>query len=225
MQLLQAYKANKARFWRIAIVALLVLGAFAALSWWLDVDQIRDYAEGLNGVLVFVLITALPLIGFPITPLHVVAGIRWGAGLGLGLVAISVFLQLLASFALVKLFRPLFAKRLEKIKEKIPQGSEAPVALFAVLVPGVPYFLKNYVIPFVGVPLHTFLLVAFPIHSLRATIAVVFGQQSGNLTPGKITAFAIYWITVTLGCAWAFRRMRKQVGDRRSAADGPKPRG
>ncbi|HEU5081453.1 MAG TPA: hypothetical protein VFT72_19730 [Opitutaceae bacterium] len=224
MQLLQAYKANKAHFWRGAVIVVLLLAGFAALSQWLDVDEIRNYTEHLDGTLLFVLITALPLAGFPITPLHVVAGIRWGAALGLGLVAISILLQVLASFALVKLFRPLFAKKLAKFREKIPRGAYAPVTLFIVLVPGVPYFAKNYLIPFAGVPLHIFLLVAFPIHALRASIAVIFGQESDNLTPGRIAIFAVYWITVTLGCAWAFRRLRKQVGGPRPAANDPTPR-
>lgn len=221
VQVLQLYRANKKRFWRAVVALVLIGGAFAALSWWIDVDAVRDYAESMNGWLVFVLISTLPLVGFPVTVLHVAAGVRWGAGLGLALVAASILLQLLASHALVKLFHPLFEKRLAKLRKKVPKGAHRPVTLFTILVPGVPYFAKNYLIPLVGVPLPTFLLIAFPIHAVRAVIAVVFGEQSDQLTAGRIACFAVYWIIVTLGCAWAFRRLRKQIGDQPPAEDGP----
>lgn len=206
--------------WAKIIVAVLVLVGVAFLYHRIDVDDVHDYAEGLNSWLVFVLITVLPLVGFPVTVLHVVAGMRWGPKVAIPLVFLSIFLQLLASYALVRLFRPLFEKRLAKLRERIPRGAHGPVTLFTALLPGVPYFAKNYVLPLIGVPLRTYVLWCFPLHAARSSIAVLFGHESDQLTPGRIAGFAVYFVLISLSCAWVFRRMRAEVGDPTPAASG-----
>lgn len=206
--------------WKLIVVGALLLAGLGFLYGRVDVDQVHDYAEGLNSGLVFVLITVLPLVGFPVTVLHVVAGMRWGPKVALPLVFLSIFLQLLASYALVHLFRPLFERRLAKYRDRIPKGAHGPVALLTALLPGVPYFLKNYIIPLVGVPLRIFLLWCFPLHAIRSTIAVLFGHESDQLSGGKIVGFVIYFILISLSCAWVFRRLRGEVGDPSPAASG-----
>lgn len=206
--------------WRPIIVIGLILVGVGLLSQRIDVDQVHEYTEHLNSWLVFVVITVLPLVGFPVTVLHILAGMRWGPKLGLALVVVSILLQLLASYALVHLFRPAFERRLAKFRERIPQGAHGPVTLLTALLPGVPYFAKNYLIPVMGVPLRTFLLWCFPLHAVRASIAVIFGDASDDLTPTRIAWFCVYFVVVTLSCAWVFRRVRAEVGDPSPAANG-----
>jgi uncharacterized membrane protein YdjX (TVP38/TMEM64 family) len=209
---------------RIAVIALVVLAcvALGVLSERIDVAAVHAWTEGVNGVLVFALMVVLPLLGFPVTVTHAVAGMRFGLALGLALAALSIVLQLLASYALVRAAPDLFARRLGRLRERLPEGTHGPVTLFTVLLPGVPYFAKNYVLPLIGVPLRTFLLWAAPIHIARSVVGVAFGHFSDDLSPLKIAAFVTYFVAVTLGCAWAFRRVRAQVKDRRPAADGRK---
>jgi uncharacterized membrane protein YdjX (TVP38/TMEM64 family) len=206
--------------WKSLVLGLVVIVGLAIAYHFVDIDKLRDWLEGLNPIVLFIVITVLPLVGFPVTVLHVVAGIRWGAPLGVSLVIASIFLQLLASYALVRLFRPIFEKKLANLRRRIPQGAHGPVCLFTVLLPGVPYFLKNYVLPLVGVPLRTYLLWCLPIHAIRCSVAVIFGDESGDLTPGRIAAFAAYFIVVGLSCAWAFRRIRAKVEDPQLGEDG-----
>ncbi|PTY05290.1 hypothetical protein DB347_17005 [Opitutaceae bacterium EW11] len=168
--------------------------------------------------MVYLAITVLPLLGFPITVLHLLAGLRWGPAWGIAAAISSIFLQLLLSYYIVRWFGHLFAHRLEALRRRVPHGADGPVCLFTVLLPGVPYFAKNYVLPIVGVPLRTYLLWCFPIHSARSVIAVVFGGQSTELTPTRIAWFAAYGVFVLVACAWAFRRIRAQVSSRPPAA-------
>lgn len=205
--------------------AVAVVGAsigVALLYQRIDIAAVHERAQRLNGVLVFGLITVLPLLGFPVTVAHAVAGARFGLGLGLGLVAVSIFLQLLISYGLVQVAREVFTRRLHKVSRHLPAGADGPVTLFTVLLPGVPYFAKNYVIPVLGVPLRTFLLWAFPVHVARSSIAIFFGDKSGDLTPGRIAFFVIYAIVITVGCGWAFRRLRAQLQGPQSKGDDPK---
>lgn len=191
----------------------------------IDVEAVNAWTESLNGGLVFTLMVVLPLVGFPVTVAHAVAGMRFGLALGLTLAACSIVLQLLASYALVRAAPQLFQRRLQGIREKLPEGAHGPVTLFTVLLPGVPYFAKNYVLPLIGVPLRTFLLWAAPIHIARSLVGVAFGHLSSDLTPLRITAFVGYFLVVSAGCAWALRRVQAQVKDRRSAAGGRRSRG
>lgn len=211
---------------RLALAAAVVVAcaALAVFSKQIDVHAVHAWTEGINGAAVFALMVVLPLVGFPVSVTHAVAGMRFGLGLGFGLAALSIILQLLASYALVHAAPRLFERRLRRWRERLPEGSHGPVTLFTILVPGVPYFAKNYVLPLIGVPLRTYLLWAGPIHIARSVVGVALGHLSDELNPLRVTAFVVYFLAITLGCAWAFRRVRAQVKDRRPAAGGRKSR-
>jgi uncharacterized membrane protein YdjX (TVP38/TMEM64 family) len=132
----------------------------------------------------------------------------------MALVAAATVLQLLASYGLVHLFRDKFARRLAAVRKRIPRTAHGAACLFTTLLPGVPFFAKNYVLPLIGVPLRTYLLICFPVYVARATVAVVFGDQSDHLTPARIAWLALYF-AATLGASWwMFRKVRSQVGHR-----------
>src|SRR5688500_6382854 len=65
----------------------------------IDIEALHQRAEQVNGALVFGLMTVLPMVGFPVSVTHAVAGVRFGFGPGLALVAASIVLQLLGSYA------------------------------------------------------------------------------------------------------------------------------
>jgi uncharacterized membrane protein YdjX (TVP38/TMEM64 family) len=197
--------------WRKIAVAIVACVGIALLYHRVDLETVRDYAERINGGVAFALLVALPLVGFPVSVLHVVMGIRFGVGWGMALVSLSIALQLLASYALVHLFREKFARHFEPVRRKIPRAAHGSMCLFTMLLPGVPFFAKNYVLPLLGVPLRTYLLVCLPVHIARSAVAVFFGDESDHLTPTRITWLAIYY-AVTLGVsAWLFRRIRSQI--------------
>jgi uncharacterized membrane protein YdjX (TVP38/TMEM64 family) len=207
--------------WRAIIVGVLVCAGVALLYHKIDIDTVRDYASRLNGLVAFLLLTVLPLAGFPVSVLHVVMGIRFGVQLGLCLVAISIVLQLLASYVLVHFFRAKFARRLESVRRRIPRTAHASMCLFTMLLPGIPYFAKNYVLPVLGVPLRTYLLVCLPIHILRSSVAVIFGKMSDDLTPSRIAWLTLYFATTAFVSWWMFRRLRSQMGKYSSGSRVP----
>jgi uncharacterized membrane protein YdjX (TVP38/TMEM64 family) len=212
---------------KIASVAL-VLGAIAAVLYrQLDIETIHAEAARLNGGIAFALLVVLPLVGFPASLLHVAAGIRFGAALGLTLVSLSILIQLFVSFMVVRLWRQRFetARWLKKIRERIPRGAHGNVCVFTVLLPGAPFAAVNYVLPLVGVPLRTFILCAWPLHTLRSTVTVAFGDQSAQLTATRLAVLTAYALTI-LGASWlTYRRLqsrfegpRPAAGDRRQRA-------
>jgi uncharacterized membrane protein YdjX (TVP38/TMEM64 family) len=199
--------------WRLVIIGVVLCVGLAVLSRYVTIEMVHEQANRLNGFVGFLLLTILPLVGFPVIPLHIVAGIRYGGPLGLLLVSLSILLQLLASYFLVHTFRRKFSKRLKPVKDRIPRGAHGTMCLFAMLLPGVPYFAKNYVLPFLGVPLRTYLAICLPIHAVRSSVAIFFGDKSDELTPTRITWLAVYFAATLLASWWMFRRLRAQLHD------------
>jgi uncharacterized membrane protein YdjX (TVP38/TMEM64 family) len=214
--------------WGKIVCFALVLGVIAALVYSrIDLRRIHEQAAGFNGGLAFALLVVLPLVGFPASLLHLAAGIRFGAVLGLTLVSFSILLQLLASYGIVRLWRPWFeqARWLKKIRARIPHGAHAGVCVVTVLLPGAPYAAVNYVLSLMGVSLRTFILCAWPLHTLRSTITVLFGDQSAHLTAARLAVLMAYALTIFAASWWTYRRLQARFEGRRPTADDRKPPG
>lgn len=209
------------RFW---VIAVLTVTALILLNREFDMKTVHAAAARMNGPLAFFLLVVLPMVGFPASILHVVAGMRFGILLGLALVNLSILLQMLASFALVHWRKEFFAARFKSVREKIPPGSHVAVTVFTMLVPGAPYCAQNYVLPLLGVPLRIYLGIGFPMHAARTIIAVVFGDQSDKLTVERVLLMLAYTALVGLASWWALRRLQTKLEDQPPAGNGRKQR-
>ncbi|MET0263168.1 MAG: hypothetical protein ABW223_09740 [Rariglobus sp.] len=209
--------------WALLVAAALAFAGLIYLYRLIDIEALHHRAEGMNGFAVFVVMTVLPMFGFPVSVLHVIAGVRFGTGLGLALTSISIFLQLLASYALVKAAPSFFARWVEPLRKRLPEAAHTPLTQFTMLLPGAPYFAQNYVLPLVGVPLGTYLVWGFALHAVRSIVGVIFGHESDNLTPWKLVGFGIYSVAIGLTCAWSFRRLQRRMKDQPPVAGDPMP--
>jgi uncharacterized membrane protein YdjX (TVP38/TMEM64 family) len=210
---------------RKILVGILIIAGLVGLTLLyrqIDVEALHRRAEGLNGVMIFVLMTVLPLAAFPVSICHAIAGVRFGMGWGLVLVSISIVLQLLASYALVKAAPKFFAVRLEPWQTRLPKGAHTPVTQFTMLMPGIPYFVQNYILPLIGVPLRPYLIWAGIIHILKSIVGIAFGHMSADLTAPRIAGFVAYSIFITVATAYAFRRMQAQMRTPLPTAGGRK---
>lgn len=213
--------------WGRIATGVVVLGVIGALLYsQIDVHELHRSAARLPAGAAFALLAILPLLGFPASLLHVAAGIRFGAPLGMAVVCASIAFQLLASYAIVHVWRDRFerARWVKRVRKRIPEGAHASICVFTVLLPGAPYTAINYVLPLIGVPLRTFFFCCLPLHTLRSTVTVVFGDQSDTLTPGRLAALAAYAVTILAVSWWMYRRMQRRFEGQPAKADGPKQR-
>lgn len=208
------------RWLRLGALLVVVVVALALLHGTISAAAVHREAARLNGFAAFALLVVLPLVGFPVSVLHVAAGIRWGGGWGMVLVALSIGLQLAASYALVHRFRPRFEKRFAGLRRRIPPGAHASICVFTALLPGAPFAAINYVLPLIGVRLRTILLCCWPLDILRATVTVFLGDQSDKFTPVRLAVLGAYALALGLGSWWLYHRLRRQLADRPAAEDG-----
>jgi uncharacterized membrane protein YdjX (TVP38/TMEM64 family) len=210
------------RFW--AVVAILAVCAIL-LHDKVNIDVVREEADKLPGWLCFLLLTLLPLVGCPVGVLHAAAGLRFGMLLGMALVCLSIFLQLLASYGLVHWKRDFFARHFASVRRKIPKGAHVPVTVFTMLIPGAPFFAQNYSLALIGVPFRIYLAICLPLHTARSTIAVMLGDQSDKLTVGRVLLVLAYGAAILMASWWALRRLRTKLGVPQPAGNGRTQRG
>ena len=217
-----SWRNLRPRHYALAAGVLLLLLGLLWLERHIDLEALHARARAMNGPAVFVAITFLPLLGFPVSVLHAIAGARFGMGWGLVWVGVSIFIQMVLSYAVVRLMPGFFARKFEPLRRRLPVGAHRAVTLFTFLLPGAPYFAQNYVLPLIGVPLGTYLGWGVTIHFLRSAVGVVFGHATEDLTPLRLAGFAAYTVAIVTLCGWAYRRLRREMQFPPPAEDGPK---
>lgn len=208
---------------RLLTLAALLAAAGALWAWEVDPATLHREAARLPAGPALALLVVLPLAGFPAAPLHLAAGIRFGAGRGLGLVALSILLQLAASQALAGWWRRIPGPHvaLAAWGRGLPRSAHPSLCLLAALLPGVPYSFVNYGLPLAGVRPATCIACTLPVHVARASVVVLLGDQSDRLTPARIAALGAYALVILGLSAWAFRRLRARLAGPPPAAGGP----
>jgi uncharacterized membrane protein YdjX (TVP38/TMEM64 family) len=206
----------------LGVAVLVVLLGMSVGYHYIDMPALHARAQRLSGPMVLGLLAVLPLVGFPVTLLHVVAGVRFGPWLGLAAVAGATLFHLTASYLLVKAVPHFFAPKLEAIRQRIPRGAHGPVTLFTLLLPGAPYWAINYVLPLISVRFWVFMGIAFPMHVARSTISIYFGDASDHLTPARLAVVAGYWAVILPSCALSYRWLRQRLKDPPPTANGRK---
>src|SRR3982750_3335339 len=84
----------------LIVTAVLTVAGLIALKAGLDLPALHDRAKEMNAGLVLLALAVLPLVGFPVSVLHAVTGARFGLPVGMAWVALSIALQLAASYAI-----------------------------------------------------------------------------------------------------------------------------
>src|SRR5690606_13492814 len=132
-----------------------------ALLWGrIDVDDVHAWAEHINPFTLFAALVLLPLCTFPVTPLNIVAGVRFGFVGGLLMIAAAIVVQHCIAFATARVLPGMLRRRLEPLRARLPDDAHRDAAVFTSLLPGAPYWTQLYVLPVMGVPLVTLLLVS-----------------------------------------------------------------
>lgn len=163
---------------------IFALAAVAALLVWflythresLTKDEIIAYGKGLPAVLFIIAFLILPLTGFPLSILLVLAGIRFGLGWGMALTTICIFFHHVAAYWISHSYLNVRLRRLaERRGYKVPTVKQGNQVWFTVLfasVHGPPYAFKLYLLALTDIPFRIYCHVGATVYILFCLIPV-----------------------------------------------------
>jgi uncharacterized membrane protein YdjX (TVP38/TMEM64 family) len=196
-------------FWIATISGVLIT---VTVLMFVDLKSLHAHAERLNGVVLFALMSLLPLVGVPVSILYVVAGAKFGPVWGLASTAAAISLHLIGYYWVAHswLQGPLdrLFKRTRYHKPQIPEGEYVPVCLLVSLMPGVPYTVKNYLLVLGGVPFRQYFWTCLPAHFLTSSVGILFGDFTSGFTAGKIIFLVCYAAVLSGLSLYVVRRLR-----------------
>lgn len=185
-----------------------------------DWKAIPRAMDKLNTGVLLGLTATLPLAGFPISIVYLLLGGRFGPIGGLGMVAAITAFHLVATHWIARSFlREPLQNILKKRDHKIPTvapGENAAVAAVVMLAPGIPYFIRNYVLALSGIPLRIYFWIALPVHVLRSYVALFIGDFDGK--PSRSGWIFLVCFYVTKLAIFALIAWRLRVRHKRKAA-------
>lgn len=201
---------NLTRFVRAHKARLLIAASVIALAVWfiianrenLSREAIMAYGESLPRAWLVLAFVLLPMLGFPISVLLVLLGIRFGLLHGILVCAGGmVFHHLAGYFSVHGTLRPWIHHKMKSWGYEIPKiGGRNPVwftILFAA-IHGPPYTLKIYLLALTEVPFRIYFWAGLPVYLAFSITAIAAGAALMTFDPtlvyvliGAITVLAI----------------------------------
>jgi len=208
-------KFTRKRVLRLILAATLVAAVAMLLGTeTVDLGAVRQWMQELNPALLILLMALLPLVGFSISVVYLIAGAVFGGLAGFTVVTAVTAVHLLGSHWLGTTFlRGPMARFLTSRKVHvpgIPAGEERSLSLLAVLTPGPPYFLRNYVLALSGIPLRIYFWIAWPVYVLRSSIVIFLGDIGADMDAHKVMILAGVFLLKLSICAYIVYRIRRR---------------
>jgi uncharacterized membrane protein YdjX (TVP38/TMEM64 family) len=195
-------------------LAAVAFAGFALLLWSLwDHDAVLAINRQVHPVRFFGAAALLPAIGLPLTPLFLMAGARFGVPVGLLLSLLALAANLALCYWLARsALRPRLVSVLRRFDYELPDakhGKRNPLRFTVMmkLAPGLPAFIKHYVLGLTAVPFRVYMVVSMLITGTYAGLLIVLGDSlfDHDLDRG-VVAIAV---TLTLAALlWWWRRKR-----------------
>jgi uncharacterized membrane protein YdjX (TVP38/TMEM64 family) len=202
--------ARKIAFLTLAAAALAVLLVFLSLngeaSRWIAFVVNKDT----HPFLFIALMTILPIFAFPISIFLILAGAKFGLGLGALVTTFTLPVHLIASFLLANSFlRPYLEKIVEEKGFSFPQFPKNRAFFYAslfVVIPGLPYVVKNYLLAMSGIRFRYYLGISWVLELVICIPVVGLGKSAADMNLLLLSLFAGIIVLGYLLSRWLKRR-------------------
>jgi uncharacterized membrane protein YdjX (TVP38/TMEM64 family) len=209
---------RRRRRWLLLLAAFLVVTGMGAAFYLSELDWTDVHAalQRVPAAVAIALMALLPLSGFSVAIVYVVAGARFGVVGGGIVVMVVTCVHLVASNWIARSFMggPLarYIARRNFPFPRVTAAAHAPVAAIAALLPGIPYFVRNYLLPLSGIPLRVYFWICLPIYVARSYVTILLGDLSDELSLRRVLVLgAVFALKVAI-CGLLLVRLRARVG-------------
>ena len=208
--------AEDTKRWRAVKIggAVAVLGVFMYIVWSAyDHEAVMSWLRNLRPLPYFAVIALLPAIGFPATPLYILAGASFGIGVGLVGSWIALAVNAALCFGIARRLRPLFERLLRRFRSELPDFSEREqgglrFALGVKLAPGAPAFVKQYGLGLSGISFALYMAVTMLISGVYAAAFVVIGESLLEHRLSRTVSAVVVLAVLAAAVIWYRRRKR-----------------
>ncbi|QBQ53928.1 TVP38/TMEM64 family protein [Nitrosococcus wardiae] len=195
----------------IGIVSMIILGAGLWFAW--DYEAFLAWKRDAGALPFFTALAIMPAFGIPITPFYLLVGATFGMTLGLIGSALSLAVNLVLCYWIARSgLRRILERLLAHTRYTLPTvwpGHEFRFTLIVRLVPGLPIFIKNYLLSIGGVPFLTYFLVSFTVTLVYAVVFIMLGESLYKHDLNEATGALI--ILVLFGLITEFSRRHSKL--------------
>ncbi len=189
----------------IVIFICIIFAVFAGLIWlFFKEDMLLIYSalkkNEIHPGFITLCFLILPLTGFPISPLLILMGLRFNTFTGVFLTLLIMPIHLIFSFWVVHSF---FRSRLEAFARekkynffKVPPERYISFGFLFMAMPGLPYTLKNYLLPISGIPFFHYLIIGWLVQGGMAVPMVILGDAASNWNVRMLLLFVIFYMII-----------------------------
>jgi uncharacterized membrane protein YdjX (TVP38/TMEM64 family) len=159
----------------LLIVMIMIFGGPANWAQFFVDRQVRP------GLFIFLMLL-LPLAGFPISAFLLAVGIKFGPYEGFAITSVIIGVHLVVTFFLThSLLRPYIVKIMAQTRYELPRIHAHRQLVFAVIfmvIPALPYTVKNFSLALLNVPWRIYLPVAWGANLLLAIPFIGLGHSA-----------------------------------------------
>jgi uncharacterized membrane protein YdjX (TVP38/TMEM64 family) len=188
------FKKNMPRFVTAAIIVALGVGLLFFQ------DEIKSLLAFLQSdmahpAVIILSFLVLPVVFFPVTALLVLIGIRFDVVSGLLMMFLLMPVHLVIAFSVVRSVFHGPVKRFAKKKGypilDVPRKRYLEFGFLFMAVPGLPYSVKNYLLPVSGIPFREYFLISWLVNGVMGIPFVVLGDAASRWS---IPLFLVFFV-------------------------------
>ena len=215
---------KKTKWSLLAVAALIVLAVGVEFSEGVDWHAVRQSLEAMDRIPLLALVAVLPIFGFSIALVYLVVGAVFGGWVGLVVIGGATALHLLGSHWIARSFlrapTQRFLQRRKYRLPELPEGEEWAVVLMTALVPGLPYFVRNYLLALSDIPLRTYFWICWPVFVIRSALVIFLGDFSGDISGRRVAVLGTVLAVKVAICAYLIHRLRARRRSRSGSLAG-----
>lgn len=174
-------------------------------------EQLIHQFETLHPAFFILGLALCPLAPIPVSPLWVLAGMRFGPVGGIMVSAIGLLLNFSIAYVLSKhLFRrqiEWFLKRWKVRIPVVPASDQTKFTLLVRIVPGNPLVVQNYLLGLVGVRFSTYFIVGLLVQMFYACGFVIFGEAVFEGRVGLLLFAVLLIVSIGIGIKLIAKRL------------------
>lgn len=174
-------------------------------------DQLQQFVTALPTELFVPAWLILPLVGFPISILLLVSGLKLGLWLAMGVATASMGMHTVAAWHVTHSgLRTRLEQSLEETSFRLPRIPPKHQIWFTslfVTVPGLPYAVKLYSLGLTDLPFRRYVLIVWLCHSVNSVPFIGLGAAAADINVAWLTIFAL----AALAMIWVTHRLRRMT--------------